>query len=236
MLLILRIEHKRTKDLSMTYRLSLTLLMIAMTTLADEAKDNTSYTIGYRMGSSLQPVKDEINIDALMEGITAGMNGTKPKLSAAEMNQLTQALSAKAQAASEAQQAGAGKENLATGLAFLAENGKAEGWTTTASGLQYKVLTAAEGPKPKATDTVSVHYAGTLLDGSEFDSSYKRDEPASFPLNGVIKGWTEGVQLMSVGAKYRFAIHPDMAYGPGGRPGIPPNSVLLFDVELLEIK
>ncbi|MBF0188842.1 MAG: FKBP-type peptidyl-prolyl cis-trans isomerase [Magnetococcales bacterium] len=120
----------------------------------------------------------------------------------------------------------------------LEENAKKEGVTVTASGLQYEVLQEGDGPKPTASDTVRVHYAGTLVDGSEFDSSYKRGEPISFPLNGVIKGWTEGVQLMSVGSKYRFTIPGDLAYGARGVPqaGIGPNATLIFEVELLAIQ
>ncbi len=124
-----------------------------------------------------------------------------------------------------------------TGDQFLAENAKKEGVKTTASGLQYKALKEGTGPKPKATDTVTVNYRGTFIDGKEFDSSYKRNQPATFPLNGVIKGWTEGLQLMPVGSKYMFYIPPALAYGERGYPGaVPPNSVLIFEVELLSIK
>jgi FKBP-type peptidyl-prolyl cis-trans isomerase FkpA len=128
--------------------------------------------------------------------------------------------------------------NSEKGEAFLAENAKKEGVKTTASGLQYKVLKEGDGKSPQATDTVSVHYRGTLLDGTEFDSSIKRGQPAEFPLNRVIPGWTEGVQLMKVGAKYQFTIPSKLAYGERGTPGgpIPPNSTLIFEVELLAIK
>lgn len=125
----------------------------------------------------------------------------------------------------------------AEGIAFLAENAKKEGVTVTESGIQYVVLTAAEGDKPVATDTVKVHYKGTLINGEQFDSSYDRNEPAVFPLNRVIPGWTEGVQLMSVGSKYKFTIPSELAYGEAGSPPrIPGNSVLEFEVELLEIQ
>ncbi len=128
---------------------------------------------------------------------------------------------------------------LEKGQAFLAENGKKEGITTTASGLQYKVLVAGEASckKPKATDTVKVHYRGTLLDGTEFDSSYKRKEPIEFGLNQVIRGWTEGVQLMSEGSKYEFYIPSNLAYGPRGAGGaIGPDETLIFEVELLAVR
>lgn len=124
--------------------------------------------------------------------------------------------------------------NITEGAAFLAENATKEGVTTTASGLQYTILTDAEGDKPSATSNVTVHYKGTTLDGTEFDSSYSRNAPATFPLNRVIGGWTEGVQLMSVGATYRFFIPSELAYGAQGAGGaIGPNATLIFDVELL---
>jgi FKBP-type peptidyl-prolyl cis-trans isomerase FkpA len=126
---------------------------------------------------------------------------------------------------------------LALGEKFLAENATKEGVTTTASGLQYKVLTEGTGKSPKATDTVLVHYAGTLINGTEFDSSYKRKEPIEFPLNGVIAGWTEGVQLMKEGAKFRFFIPSKLAYGTrGAGRDIGPNQTLIFEVELLKVR
>ena len=127
--------------------------------------------------------------------------------------------------------------NKQTGDAFLAENAGKEGVITTASGLQYIVLTAGEGEKPTASSSVTVHYHGTTLDGKVFDSSYERNTPATFPLNRVIAGWTEGVQLMPLGAKYRFFIHPDLGYGEkGAGAAIGPNETLIFDVELLSIQ
>jgi len=127
---------------------------------------------------------------------------------------------------------------LEKGQAFLQENAKKEGVKTTASGLQYKVLTEGKGKSPKASDTVTVNYRGTLLDGTEFDSSYKRGEPISFPLNRVIPGWTEGVQLMKEGAKYQFYIPANLAYGKNGTPGGPigPDETLIFDVELIKVQ
>lgn len=126
---------------------------------------------------------------------------------------------------------------LEKGQQFLQENAKKEGVKTTASGLQYEVLTPGTGKSPKATDTVLVHYKGTLINGTEFDSSYKRGEPIEFPLNQVIKGWTEGVQLMKEGAKYRFFIPSNLAYGPRGAGGaIGPDETLIFDVELLKVR
>ena len=128
-----------------------------------------------------------------------------------------------------------GTENIRKGLAFLGANKKKVGVKETASGLQYKVITEGEGAKPKATDKVKVHYSGTLIDGKEFDSSYKRNQPAEFGLNQVIKGWTEGLQLMNVGSKYELYIPSGLAYGPNGPPSIGPSQTLIFTVELLEI-
>ena len=119
---------------------------------------------------------------------------------------------------------------------ILAKNKKQDGVKTLQSGLQYKVITEGKGKSPKASDTVTVNYAGTLIDGTEFDSSYKRGQPATFPVGGVIKGWTEALQLMKEGSKWQLVIPADLAYGEQGRPGIPPNAVLIFEVELVSIK
>lgn len=155
----------------------------------------------------------------------------KEEIQALMMN-LEQTMKAKQEAAA----AEGAEKALAEGAAFLAENAKKEGVQSTESGIQYVVLTDAQGAKPLATDTVKVHYRGTLTDGTEFDSSYKRNQPAVFPLNRVIAGWTEGVQLMSVGSKFKFTIPSDLAYGPNGNPPvIPGNAVLEFEIELLEI-
>src|SRR5438477_12695973 len=126
--------------------------------------------------------------------------------------------------------------NKKAGTEFLEANKAKEGVVTLPSGLQYKILTEGTGPKPTAADTVSCNYRGTLLDGTEFDSSYKRGQPASFPVAGVIKGWTEALQLMKVGAKYQLFVPANLAYGEQGRPGIPPNSPLIFEVELMDVK
>jgi len=145
----------------------------------------------------------------------------------------TQQRAAHAQTADDATSAASGSD---AGALYLAKNKGKPGVTTTASGLQYEVLTAGTGAQPTAADTVKVHYEGRLLDGTVFDSSYKRGEPATFPLNGVIAGWTEGVQLMKTGAKYRFTIPSALAYGDSGAGGvIPPNAVLVFDIELLGV-
>ena len=133
-------------------------------------------------------------------------------------------------------QAATAQKNAAEAEKFLGENKTKEGVKTAGSGLQYKVLKEGAGAQPKSSDSVTVNYRGTLLDGTEFDSSYKRGEPATFPVGGVIKGWTEALQLMKVGSKFQLFIPANLAYGEQGRPGIPPNSVLIFEVELMDVK
>ena len=193
--------------------------------------DKVSYALGLSLGQNMASsgVKS-IEYDDLVAGMKAIMNKEKTAISFDEAQEVLNTFFAEL----EAKVAGKAK---AEGEAFLAENAKREGVIVTASGLQYEVLTAAEGKKPKATDKVKVHYEGTLIDGTVFDSSYRRGEAISFGLNQVIKGWTEGVQLMSVGAKYKFFIPYNLAYGERGAGAqIPPYAALIFTVELLGIE
>ena len=193
--------------------------------------DKVSYALGLSLGQNMASsgVKT-IEYDDLVAGMKAIMNKEKPAISFDEAQEVLNTFFAEL----EAQVAGKAKEE---GEAFLAANAKREGVNVTASGLQYEVLTAAEGKKPKAPDKVKVHYEGTLIDGTVFDSSYRRGEAISFGLNQVIKGWTEGVQLMSVGAKYKFFIPYNLAYGERGAGAqIPPYAALIFTVELLGIE
>ena len=193
--------------------------------------DKVSYALGLSLGQNMASsgVKT-IEYDDLVAGMKAIMNKEKPAISFDEAQEVLNTFFSEL----EAQVAGKAKEE---GEAFLAENAKREGVIVTGSGLQYEVLTAAEGKKPKATDKVKVHYEGTLIDGTVFDSSYRRGEAISFGLNQVIKGWTEGVQLMSVGAKYKFFIPYNLAYGERGAGAqIPPYAALIFTVELLGIE
>ena len=193
--------------------------------------NKVSYALGLSLGQNMASsgVKT-IEFDDLVAGMKAIMNKEKPAISFDEAQEVLNTFFAEL----EAQVAGKAK---AEGEAFLAENAKREGVIVTGSGLQYEVLTAAEGKKPKATDKVKVHYEGTLIDGTVFDSSYRRGEAISFGLNQVIKGWTEGVQLMSVGAKYKFFIPYNLAYGERGAGAqIPPYAALIFTVELLGIE
>ena len=191
----------------------------------------TSYALGYQIGRDVRGV--EIRPDAVVQGLTDGAAGTKPRLSSEEITVLMQKLQQDAEAARAKRQVEHLKETSAAGAAYLAENAKKPGVTTTASGLQYKVITPGTGKKPTASDTVTVHYRGTLIDGAEFDSSYSRGQPATFPLNGVIAGWTEGVQFMQEGGKSQLVIPPALAYGDKGELA---GQVLVFEVELIKVE
>jgi FKBP-type peptidyl-prolyl cis-trans isomerase FkpA/FKBP-type peptidyl-prolyl cis-trans isomerase FklB len=203
----------------------------------DSDKSKFSYAIGLDIGRSLQQVGSDLDRDALIAALNDSLDGKESRVPAEEAAELKQAFFKKQADKKAAEQKVAGKKNKAEGLKFLAENGKKEGVTTTTSGLQYEVITKGDGAKPKATDKVKVHYRGTLLNGDEFDSSYKRGQPISFPLNGVIPGWTEGVQLMKVGSTFKFVIPSELAYGDrGAGPQIGPGATLIFEVELLGIE
>jgi len=193
-----------------------------------------AYGIGLNMGKSLvQGGLNDIDIEAFTQGVEDALGSQESKFSDLELEAAFSFL----QREVEGKLARLGEENMAAGKKFLEENGKRKGVVTTASGLQYEVLKKASGAKPKATDVVSVHYEGKLIDGKVFDSSVARGQPVEFPLNQVIKGWTEGLQLMQVGEKYRLYIPGNLAYGEQSPSNdIPPNAVLVFDVELLGIK
>ena len=219
--------------------LILAVLIFTMNTWAtelDTEEKKLGYIIGMDIGKSLRDQGTEVDLDSLIDAIKSTYKGEELELTTEEAAQIRKEYVEKRQAEQQAQAAVAGESNLVAGQKFLAENATKDGVQTTASGLQYKVETMGTGAKPVATDTVKVHYRGTLLDGTEFDSSYARNEPISFGLNRVIAGWTEGVQLMPVGSKFMFYIAPDLAYGEGGGGPIPPNSTLVFEVELLDIE
>ena len=198
-------------------------------------KEQISYTIGMAMGKQLTEIKDEVNLDTVVKAMRAQMAGEKLLLTEDQAKTIFEGFGQKMQAKQIAKMMAEAKANQEKGDKFLAENGKKPGVTTTASGLQYQVLTAGTGAKPGAKDGVKVHYKGTLLDGKTFDSSYDRGEPAVMPLQGVIPGWQEGIQLMPVGSKYKFWIPAKLAYGEQAPPMIGPNQVLVFEVELLDI-
>lgn len=198
-------------------------------------KEQISYTIGMAMGKQLAEIKDEVNLDTVVKAMRAQMAGDKLLLNDEQAKGIFETFGQKMQAKQLAKAMADAKANLDAGAKFLAENGKKPGVVTTASGLQYQVLTAGTGAKPAADSGVKVHYKGSLLDGKTFDSSYDRGEPAVMPLQGVIPGWSEGLQLMPVGSKYKFWIPSTLAYGEQAPPTIGPNQVLVFEVELLEI-
>ena len=199
-------------------------------------KDKVSYMVGMQVGSSLARIKDEIDMALVIKAMEATLAGDKPLLTEQEVMTIQQSFAQRLQAKHDMEMKQRAEKNKTEGDAFLAKNKSAAGVKTTASGLQYKVVTEGKGPKPAATDQVKVHYTGTLLDGTKFDSSVDRGEPAQFALNAVIPGWTEGLQLMPVGSKYVFWIPSQLAYGDRGTPGpIGPNATLKFEVELLEI-
>ena len=192
--------------------------------------DKLSYAWGLAMGRQLQGMgMKELNTEDFKDGVKAVFDGAEPAISVEEAQKLIQDYLADLQKKAE-------EAAKAAGVKFLEENKKNEGVKETASGLQYVVEKEGEGAQPSATDEVTVHYTGRLLDGTVFDSSVNRGEPATFPLNRVIPGWTEGLQLMKEGAKYTFFIPSDLAYGPQGIPGaIPPHSTLIFEVELIKV-
>ena len=200
--------------------------------------DKLSYALGIGIGSQLAGMgAKELNIDDFAQAIKDVISGSELKVDNAEAQTLVQNFFQEQEAKQQAAAAEAGKAAKEAGETFLAENGKREGVVTLPSGLQYQVLKEGNGKKPSATDQVVCHYEGTLIDGTIFDSSYKRNEPATFGLNQVIPGWTEGVQLMQEGAKYRFFIPYKLAYGERGAGAqIPPFAALVFDVELIEVK
>ncbi len=209
----------------------------------DTEMQKQAYGLGASIGMYMQRNLEEHNKlgltldkELIIRGFVDSIDG-KSVIEKEEIQALLTNLDASMKEKQQAASLAAAESSIAEGTKFLADNAKKEGVQVTESGIQYVVLTAGEGDKPVATDTVKVHYKGTFLNGETFDSSYDRNEPAVFPLNRVIKGWTEGVQLMSVGAKYKFTIPSDLAYGPNGNPPrIPGNSVLEFEIELLEIQ
>jgi FKBP-type peptidyl-prolyl cis-trans isomerase FkpA len=215
---------------------ALTLTINAWANELTTEEQKLGYIIGMDVGKSLRQQGTKVDLDSLVDAIRATYKGEELALTDEEAAAIRQEYVAKKQAEQATQTAAAGQDNLAEGQKFLAENKLKEGVQTTASGLQYKVVTMGDGAKPTAENTVKVHYRGTLLDGTEFDSSYARNEPISFGLNRVIAGWTEGVQLMPIGSKFMFYIAPILAYGEGGGGPIPPNSTLIFEVELLDIE
>lgn len=223
--------------------LRLTCLLLALALLASCAKkaksgavdfgnpnSKFSYAIGLDIGTSLKDVKDMVDLQTILKGMEDQLAGKTPLLKPEEATQIKQEMFTKMQAALS-------QKNIKEEEKFFSENKSKPGVIATPSGLQYQVIKEGSGPKPTAADVVTVHYTGMLIDGKEFDSSMKRGQPATFPLNGVIPGWTEGIQLMKVGGKSKLFIPSKLGYGERGTPGgpIPPNATLIFEVELLSI-
>ncbi len=230
-----------TLGMSACQQQEMDVLKVEVQTLETE-QQKQSYAFGASIGGYVEQryaLQEEVGIeldkDLVVKGFIAGLQ-KQSQLEPEELDALNKAIEESMKTAMREKEQAAAQENVAAGEAFMAENGKREGVTTTASGLQYEVLSEGEGAKPAAEDTVKVHYKGTLLDGTEFDSSYSRNEPAVFPLNRVIAGWTEGLQYMSEGAKYKFVIPSNLAYGSRATGKITPNSTLVFEVELLEVQ
>lgn len=196
----------------------------------DEAR--VSYGIGRQLGDQIRDNPPPgVSLDALLAGLADAFNGKPSAVGADEMSASFQVIRERMQADAKAKAEAAAAE----GVAYLAENAKREGVTVLPSGLQFEVLSAGEGRKPSREDTVRTHYHGTLIDGTVFDSSYQRGQPAEFPVGGVIAGWTEALQLMSAGSKWRLHVPSELAYGAQAVGSIPPHSVLVFDVELLDV-
>jgi FKBP-type peptidyl-prolyl cis-trans isomerase len=201
-----------------------------------DQKDKESYSLGYQFGQSLKLQGLDINLEVYTSGMRDALGGTKAPLSQEEMQKTVAELQQRLMAARQKEIKAMAGKNLAEGKAFLEENKKKEGVKTRPSGLQYKVLTAGSGKTPKATDEVTVNYKGMFINGTEFDSSYKRGQPATFQVDKVIRGWTEALQLMKEGSKWQLFIPPELGYGDRGGGPIPPNSTLIFEVELISVK
>ena len=200
-------------------------------------KERLSYALGADLGAQLRRQSVEVDPAVFGKGLSDALSSGKTLMTEEEIKATIAALQTELQQRQAQAAKAAADVNRKAGAAFFAENGKKEGVVSLPSGLQYKILKAGDGKKPAATDAVVCHYRGTLLDGTEFDSSYKRGQPASFPVSGVIKGWTEALQLMPVGSTWQLFIPSSLAYGErGAGPTIGPNATLIFEVELISIK
>lgn len=200
-------------------------------------KDKVSYIIGMDIGNNFKKQSVDIDPDILVKGMKDALSGANALLTEQEIRETMAVFQKEMMAKQEELSKKLGEKNKKEGISFLTENKKKEGVKTLPSGLQYKVVKAGTGKKPKLTDTVTTHYRGTLIDGTEFDSSYRRGQPASFPINGVIPGWTEALQLMEEGAKWQLFIPPNLAYGErGAGRDIGPHATLIFDIELIAIQ
>jgi FKBP-type peptidyl-prolyl cis-trans isomerase FklB len=211
-------------------------LLAGGTNILSDEKSRVSYAIGMMLGHNWQQQGLEVDPDIAAHAIKDVQSGGATLLSQQEMQETLTTFQKEFKAKQQAMQAEKAAKDKAEGAAFLAANKSKPGVITLPDGLQYTVLASGTGATPAGNDVVSVNYRGTLIDGTEFDSSYKRGQPASFPVNGVIRGWTEALQLMKTGSKWKLFIPSELAYGENGQRGIPPNSVLIFEVELLAVQ
>ena len=209
----------------------------AETSVLKSQKEKLSYGIGLDMGRTLKSQSMEVDPNLVARGLQDAISNKKPLMTEEEIQAVMMEAQKGKRAATATESRAVGEKNLKEGAAFLAENKKKKGIVTLPSGLQYRILTEGKGKKPNAADTVTTHYKGTLIDGTEFDSSIRRGQPASFPVKGVIPGWTEALQLMPVGSKWELFVPSELAYGPRGAGAqIGPNATLIFEVELLSIQ
>ncbi|WP_420554637.1 FKBP-type peptidyl-prolyl cis-trans isomerase [Neptuniibacter marinus] len=224
------------KQTLLAVALSAALISPAVTAVELKTEEQkVSYSVGLMVGEQLKTISN-LDFDTFITAAKTTYAGEEPQLTPDQVGEIMKAFQERQVAEQKKKFDELSQNNLEKGKKYLAENGKKKAVKTTKSGLQYEELTAGKGKKPTAEDIVKVHYRGTLIDGTEFDSSYARKEPVSFPLNGVIPGWTEGLQLIKEGGKARLVIPSELAYGPGGMGGaIGPNETLIFEVELLEI-
>jgi len=229
-------KYVRVTILSLGFLFTCTFCFAAEKPEVKDQKDKESYSLGYQFGQGAKSQGLDINVELYTSGIRDALSGSKPQLSEQEMRQTVSEIQKRFIAARGKELKEMSAKNLVAGKAFLEENKKKEGVKTLPSGLQYKVLTEGSGKTPKAADNVTVNYKGTLINGAEFDNSYKRGQPATFKANGVIKGWTEALQLMKEGSKWQLFIPSALGYGDRGAGPVPPNSTLIFEVELLAVK
>jgi FKBP-type peptidyl-prolyl cis-trans isomerase len=229
-------KNRATAGLTVMFAVAMSACGTVSSADLESFEERSSYAVGVDIGNNLKRTAVEFEVSLLLQGLADVLEDREPQMTDQEIREVLQELSTQSQTAQRQQFEDAVERNTAEGQAYLAENGQRDGVTTTESGLQYEVITLGSGPRPSATDQVSVNYRGTLLDGTEFDSSYERGEPATFAVGQVISGWTEVLQLMPVGSKYRVVIPSDLAYGDRGAGNdIGPNATLIFEVELLAI-
>lgn len=232
-LLALSLSACNSNSSAVTPATTVTTPSVAISEQSSEVQ-KVGYAAGFDMGRNLREIADDMDLNAFHQGLQDAFAKKEGVLTEAQMQEVMQTYMIRKQDEMQKKLEAQAVANKQAGETFLAQNAKKEGVKTTASGLQYKVITEGKGTSPKASDVVMVNYEGRLIDGTVFDSSYERGELVEFPLNQVIPGWTEGLQLMKPGAKYEFYIPSDLAYGESGNPDIEPNSTLIFTVELLD--